>query len=78
MPPPGDEGGGFDGLTPREVEVLDRLRRGLSNKVIAHELALCEDTVKVHLTHLMRKLGVTNRTQAALLAHRRSGAGGGS
>ncbi len=75
--PPRDEGGGLggglDGLTPREAEVLERLRRGLSNKVIAHELAICEDTVKVHITHLMRKLGATNRTQAALLACRRLG-----
>ena len=69
-PPPRD---GFDGLTPREVEVLERLRRGLSNKVIAYELAICEDTVKVHITHIMRKLGATNRTQAALLACRRLG-----
>jgi DNA-binding NarL/FixJ family response regulator len=58
----------FDGFTPRELEVLDRLRRGLSNKIIAYELDICDNTVKVHVKHIMRKLKTTNRTQAALLA----------
>lgn len=59
-----------EGFTPRELEVLDRLRRGLPNKLIAHELDICDNTVKVHVKHVMRKLGATNRTQAALLARR--------
>jgi DNA-binding NarL/FixJ family response regulator len=46
------------------------LGRGLSNKIIAYELDICGDTVKVHVKHIMRKLRVTNRTQAALLARR--------
>jgi len=55
-------------LTEREVEILQRLTKGLSNKMIAIELDITEGTVKVHLKHLLRKLGVSNRTQAALWA----------
>jgi DNA-binding NarL/FixJ family response regulator len=58
----------LDDFTPRELEVLDRLSRGMSNKVIAYELAICENTVKVHVMHIMRKLQTSNRTQAALRA----------
>jgi DNA-binding NarL/FixJ family response regulator len=58
----------LDKFTPRELEVLDRLRQGMSNKVIAYELDICENTVKVHLMHIMRKLQTSNRTQAALRA----------
>jgi DNA-binding NarL/FixJ family response regulator len=54
------------GFTPREVEVIDALRRGRSNKIIASELSLSENTIKVHVRHIMRKLNATNRTQAAL------------
>jgi DNA-binding NarL/FixJ family response regulator len=50
--------------------VLGGLRQGLSNKQIARELGLCEPTIKVHVRHIMRKLGVTNRTQVALLSER--------
>ncbi|MDX6750054.1 response regulator transcription factor [Geminicoccaceae bacterium 1502E] len=57
-------------LTPRQSEVLDLLRQGKSNKHIARELDMRESTVKVHVRQIMRKLGVTNRTQAALLAVR--------
>ncbi|CAO3422608.1 LuxR C-terminal-related transcriptional regulator [Azospirillum doebereinerae] len=69
-----DEGmGGFansngDQLTPRQRDVLSRLRDGKSNKQIAHELGLTEGTVKVHVTAILRHLGVRNRTQAALTA----------
>lgn len=55
-------------FTPKELEVLRSLASGLQNKLIAHELAICETTVKVHLRHIFRKLGTTNRTHAALLA----------
>jgi DNA-binding NarL/FixJ family response regulator len=58
----------LDNFTPRELEVLDRLSRGMSNKMIAYELNICENTVKVHVMHIMRKLQTTNRTQAALRA----------
>lgn len=70
------EGAGFstaihgdaDRLTRRQHEVLDRLRLGKSNKVIARDLDMQESTVKVHVRQIMRKLGASNRTQAALLA----------
>jgi DNA-binding NarL/FixJ family response regulator len=58
------------GLTPREEEVLDLIRRGLPNKRIARELAISEKTVKAHVSHVLEKLGVTDRTQAALHAER--------
>jgi two-component system, NarL family, response regulator LiaR len=57
-------------LTPREREVLALLGRGLSNKRIARELGVAEKTVKTHVGHVLAKLGVTDRTQAALLAVR--------
>jgi NarL family two-component system response regulator LiaR len=57
-------------LTPRELEVLSLLCRGLSNKRIASELGLSEKTVKAHTGHIFGKLGVTDRTQAALIAVR--------
>jgi DNA-binding NarL/FixJ family response regulator len=53
-------------LTVRQQDVLGRLRQGESNKLIGRKLQLCESTVKVHIRHIIRKLGVTNRTQAAL------------
>jgi DNA-binding NarL/FixJ family response regulator len=55
-------------FTPKEREVLSALGEGKPNKIIAYELGICETTVKVHMRHIMHKLGVTNRTHAALLA----------
>lgn len=61
-------------LTPREQEVLDLIGRGYANKRIALELGIAEKTVKTHVTHVLAKLGVSDRTQAALYAARlRSG-----
>ncbi|CRL10836.1 response regulator transcription factor [Phaeobacter italicus] len=57
-----------DKLSPREIEVLDGLCRGLSNKEIARELELQEVTIKLHVRTLCRKLDAKNRTQAALTA----------
>jgi DNA-binding NarL/FixJ family response regulator len=57
-----------DPLTPREHEVLRLLARGLSNRLIARELALSEKTVKAHISAIFGKLGVADRTQAALYA----------
>jgi DNA-binding NarL/FixJ family response regulator len=62
-PPPPD-------LTPREHEVLELIVAGMANKRIALELGLSEKTVKAHVGHLLAKLGVADRTQAALLAVR--------
>jgi DNA-binding NarL/FixJ family response regulator len=59
-----------DPLTPREREVLGLLGRGLCNKRIARELGIAEKTVKTHVGHVLAKLGVTDRTQAALHAVR--------
>ncbi|CAO3442522.1 Two-component transcriptional response regulator, LuxR family [Azospirillum argentinense] len=61
--------GAGDQLTPRQRDVLNRLRDGKSNKQIAHELGLTEGTVKVHVTAILRQLGVRNRTQAAITAN---------
>ncbi|HET9395185.1 MAG TPA: response regulator transcription factor [Nitrospiraceae bacterium] len=58
----------INSLTPRERAVLDWLRQGKSNKEVARKLRLCEATVKVHVRHIMRKLGASNRTQVALIA----------
>jgi NarL family two-component system response regulator LiaR len=58
----------LDRLTPREREVLVLIGRGFSNKRIANELDLAEKTVKTHVGHVLAKLGVTDRTQAAVVA----------
>jgi two-component system, NarL family, nitrate/nitrite response regulator NarL len=55
-------------LTPREQEVLDLIASGLNNKLIARELNLSEGTVKVHVKHLLKKLGLRSRLEAALWA----------
>lgn len=55
-------------LTPRELQMLERLCDGLSNKEIARALDIQEPTVKLHMKTLFRKIGVSNRTQAAMLA----------
>ena len=55
-------------LTPTQMKVLCCVYSGLLNKQIAYELGMAEATVKVHMTALMRKLNVRNRTQAAIAA----------
>ncbi len=62
--------GGRPQLTAREVEVLRLVRDGLANKQIARELEISERTVKAHLTSAFSRIGVTDRTQAALWAQR--------
>jgi NarL family two-component system response regulator LiaR len=57
-------------LTRRETEVLRLLARGRSNKEIAADLSITEKTVKTHVSHILGKLGVSSRTQAALYAIR--------
>ncbi|WP_222263530.1 response regulator [Modestobacter marinus] len=61
---------GLDGLTDREREVLELVRQGLPNKSIARRLQITERTVKAHVTNILLRLGVSDRTQAALLAER--------
>lgn len=57
-------------LTPQQFRVLQMVAAGLLNKQIAHELHVTEATVKSHMTAVMRKLSVTNRTQAVLMTER--------
>jgi NarL family two-component system response regulator LiaR len=59
-----------DGLTEREREVLTLIARGLPNKLIARDLSISEKTVKAHVSSILGKLGVSDRTQAALYAVR--------
>jgi DNA-binding CsgD family transcriptional regulator len=56
------------GMTPREEEVLALLARGQTNREIAQRLVISEVTVKVHVRHILQKLGVRNRTEAARVA----------
>jgi DNA-binding NarL/FixJ family response regulator len=55
-------------LTPTQTRVFQSVQSGLSNREIAHELGIAEATVKIHMTALMRRLSVRNRTQVAVLA----------
>ena len=55
-------------LSPREHEVLQQIARGASNKEIARTLRIAETTVKIHVQHILRKLGVNSRVQAAVMA----------
>lgn len=59
-------------LTDRQNDVLELLRRGMSNKQICHALQISEPTVKTHLTEIYRVLGVQNRTSAVIEATRRN------
>lgn len=61
----------FMPLSPREMEILQYITRGASNKEIAHELGISRQTVKNHMSSILRKLAVNDRTQAAVLALRR-------
>ncbi|MEM9086558.1 MAG: response regulator transcription factor [Pseudomonadota bacterium] len=70
-----ETGGGVDddlariaSLTPAQRRILGSIRQGLLNKQIAYEQSISEATVKAHITAIFRKLGVSNRTQAVLLA----------
>jgi DNA-binding NarL/FixJ family response regulator len=54
-------------FTTRQAAVIDALRQGKQNKIIAYELKMRESTVKVHVRNIMKKLNATNRTQVAYL-----------
>ena len=65
--PPADERQ-EDTLSPREREILTHLTKGHSNKEIARDLAVAESTVKIHVQHILRKLNLSSRVQAAVYA----------
>ena len=67
---PAGPGAGLDALTSREREVLAELAHGWSNREVARALRISEKTVKAHVSSVLAKLGVQDRTQAALLAVR--------
>ena len=59
----------LSGLTPRELEVLRLLARGLSNAELAEQLTLSEATIKTHVTRIFTKLQIRDRVQAVVLAY---------
>jgi DNA-binding NarL/FixJ family response regulator len=61
---------GASDLTPRELEVLQLVAQGMSSAQIAHELVISPRTVGTHIQHILAKLGVSNRTEAASYAYR--------
>ncbi len=65
-----DDSGAVDELTPREIEVLEQVVTGATNKEIAGTLHITENTVKIHLRNILEKLHVKNRIQAAVQAVR--------
>ena len=73
--PPGasdlDDAPAVEALTPREIEVLELVAEGLSNKAVAVRLGISDQTVKFHLTSISGKLGAINRTDAVRLGVRR-------
>ena len=60
----------FAPLSPREVQILDNIARGMTNKQVAYELSISEQTVKNHMSSILRKLSVNDRTQAVVYAMR--------
>jgi len=65
----GEGNGNPVAFSPRQRKVLERLRQGKPNKIIAYELGMCESTVKVHIRVIMKKLNARNRTQVVLLTN---------
>ncbi|AOF82966.1 bacterial regulatory s, luxR family protein [Methyloversatilis sp. RAC08] len=66
--PAGADIAGNGALSPRETDILRGIARGDSNKQIARDLGIAETTVKIHVQHILRKLGVSSRVQVAVIA----------
>ena len=65
---PAEPASPIEQLSPRERDILRGIARGASNKEIARDLGIAETTVKIHVQHVLRKLGLNSRVQAAVLA----------
>ena len=65
----------LNSLTGRELEILTLIAKGLSNKLIARELDISDGTVKVHVKHLLKKLGLRSRVEAAVWMINRGSSG---
>jgi len=72
-PPAAAESDPIDSLSPREREILTHIARGASNKEVARDLGIAEATVKIHVQHILRKLNLSSRVQAAVYLAGRSG-----
>ena len=70
---PVEEDAALSRLSPREHDILREIARGASNKEIARTLGIAETTVKIHVQHILRKLNLTSRVQAAVYATTRGG-----
>lgn len=73
MPPPAIDQDPIHSLSPREREILALIAKGASNKEVARELSIAEATVKIHVQHILRKLNLSSRVQAAVYLAGRSG-----
>ena len=73
-PPNAPAPSAIDSLSPREREILQLIAQGASNKEIARALSIAETTVKIHVQHILRKLDLNSRVQAAVFAASRPGA----
>jgi DNA-binding NarL/FixJ family response regulator len=62
--------GSISSLSPRQMDVMRLLLKGLPNKLIARQLDIAENTVKIHVSAVLKELGAQSRTEALLIAHR--------
>jgi two-component system nitrate/nitrite response regulator NarL len=73
LPPPAADTDPIHSLSPREREILALIAKGASNKEVARDLGIAEATVKIHVQHILRKLNLSSRVQAAVYLAGRSG-----